>query len=212
VNADGGLDITFMCEKTDSALTKIRDYQKNSEGFFTYKTQYDEELFFNNGTLAFAPLRFYAAFKALRDMKDTYSILPFPKWDEAQDAYYTNADDKFLTFSVPQTASDPAYVGKIFEALSAESYRSVYPTYYDVALKGKYSSDPSTAEMIDLIMSGRKFEVSFQFGEQYFARLPYLFRDLLLSPSVALTKKYATVEKQLNKNLEKFYAQFEDQD
>ena len=200
-----------MSEKTEAALNKMRDYQENSLGFYKYTTQYDEELFFANGTLAFSPMRFYAAFKALRDMKDTYSILPFPKWDTAQENYYTNADDKFQVFSIPKTASDTEFVGMIFEALSAESYRSVYPAYYDVALKGKYSSDPSTAEMIDLIMSGRKFEVSFQFGEKHFARLPYLFRDLLLSPNQKLASKWAAVEKSINKKLEEFYSQFEDQ-
>ena len=211
VKGDGSLDVTFMSEKTEAALNKMRDYQENSLGFYKYTTQYDEELFFANGTLAFSPMRFYAAFKALRDMKDTYSILPFPKWDTAQENYYTNADDKFQVFSIPKTASDTEFVGMIFEALSAESYRSVYPAYYDVALKGKYSSDPSTAEMIDLIMSGRKFEVSFQFGEKHFARLPYIFRDLLLSPNQKLASKWATVEKSINKKLEEFYSQFEDQ-
>ena len=65
--------------------------------------------------------------------------------------------------------------------------------------------------MIDLIMSGRKFEVSFQFGEKHFARLPYIFRDLLLSPNQKLASKWATVEKSINKKLEEFYSQFEDQ-
>ena len=211
VKEDGSLEITFMSEKTESALQKMRDYQENSLGFYEYTTQYDEEIYFANGTLAFSPMRFYAAFKALRDMKDTYSILPFPKWDQAQEMYLTNADDKFQVFSVPKTASDPEFVGMIFEALSAESYRSVYPAYYDVALKGKYSSDPSTAEMIDIIMAGRKFEVSFQFGEKHFARLPYLFRDLLLSPTLKLASKWASAEKTINKKLEEFYSQFEDE-
>jgi len=211
VKDDGTLEITFMSEKTESALQKMRDYQENSLGFYEYSTQYDEEVYFAKGTLAFSPMRFFAAFKALRDMKDTYSILPFPKWDTAQENYYTNADDKFQVFSVPKTASDPSFVGMIFEALSAESYRSVYPAYYDVALKGKYSSDPSTAEMIDIIMAGRKFEVSFQFGEEHFARLPYLFRDLLLSPNQKLASKWASAEKSINKKLEQFYSQFEDE-
>ena len=144
-------------------------------------------------------------------MEDNYSILPYPKWDTAQEIYFTNADDKFQVFSIPTTAPDPEYIGTIFEAMSAESYRSVYPTYYDVALKGKYSSDPTTAEMIDLIMSGRKFEFSFQFGKDHFLRMPYLFRDLLLTPSLKIASKWATVEKHVNKTRDKFYALFEDQ-
>ncbi|MBP3919860.1 MAG: hypothetical protein J6I50_11915 [Clostridia bacterium] len=210
VNADGTLSIDYLTEKTDSALQKLRDYQGNSQGFFTYTTQYDEEKFFANGTLVFSPMRFDAAFKALRDMTDVYSMLPYPKWDTAQENYYTNADDKFQVFSVPVTASNTEFVGMIYEALCAESYRSVYPAYYDVALKGKYSSDQTTAEIIDLIMSGRKFDVSFQFGEQLFARLPYLFRDMLLSPNKELASNYATVEKKILKKIDQFYELFAD--
>ncbi len=65
--------------------------------------------------------------------------------------------------------------------------------------------------MIDIIMAGRKFEVSFQFGEKHFARLPYLFRDMLLSPTLKLASKWASVEKNINKKLEEFYSQFEDE-
>ena len=211
VKDDGSLEITFMSEKTESALTKMRDYQENSLGFCEYEQLYSEETYFAGGTVAFAPLRFSAAFTALRDMEDNYSILPYPKWDTAQEIYFTNADDKFQVFSIPTTAPDPEYIGTIFEAMSAESYRSVYPTYYDVALKGKYSSDPTPAEMFDLIMSGRKFEFSFQFGKDHFLRMPYLFRDLLLTPSLKIASKWATVEKHVNKTRDKFYALFEDQ-
>jgi hypothetical protein len=145
-------------------------------------------------------------------MKDTYSILPYPKWDSAQELYLTNADDKFQVFSIPKTASDTEFIGTIFEAMSAESYKSVYPAYYDVALKGKYSSDPMTANMIDLIMSGRKFEFSFQFGKDHFLRMPYLFRDLLLTPTLKLASKWATVQKHFNKKKDDLYSLFADEE
>lgn len=212
VKEDGTLELTFMSEKTDAALNKMRDYQENSLGFCEYEQLYSEETYFANGTVAFAPLRFSAAFTALRDMKDTYSILPYPKWDSAQELYLTNADDKFQVFSIPKTASDTEFIGTIFEAMSAESYKSVYPAYYDVALKGKYSSDPMTANMIDLIMSGRKFEFSFQFGKDHFLRMPYLFRDLLLTPTLKLASKWATVQKHFNKKKDDLYSLFADEE
>jgi hypothetical protein len=96
--------------------------------------------------------------------------------------------------------------------MSAESYKSVYPAYYDVALKGKYSSDPMTANMIDLIMSGRKFEFSFQFGKDHFLRMPYLFRDLLLTPTLKLASKWATVQKHFNKKKDDLYSLFADEE
>ncbi|MBQ4607183.1 MAG: hypothetical protein IJB15_10780, partial [Clostridia bacterium] len=163
-----------------------------------------EEEYFLNGQLAMAPLRFAAAYSDLREMDDAYSMLPWPKWDEAQKAYYTNADDKFTAFGVPLTAfGNVEFVGTIFEALCAESYKKVYPAYYDIALKGKYSTDAGTAEMVDLIMAGRNFDFSFQFGESHFQRLPYLIRDLIVAQSTNLASKWDSIEGKMNTAIEK---------
>ena len=47
------------------------------------------------------------------------------------------------------------------EAMAAETYTNVYPVYYDVALKSKYSKDEATASMIDLISAGRAVPLLF---------------------------------------------------
>lgn len=196
------LEITFMSDKTVSILEKMLDWHYNAQGFTSLGTQYDEETYFLNNKLVMAPLRFYAAYNKLREMEEPYSIIPYPKWDEEQDSYYTNADDKFTAFIVPITACNNLdFVGTIYEALCAESYKKVYPEYYDTALKGKYSSEPATAEMVDVIMAGRNFDFSFQFGEPYFQRLPYMIRDMISSNNPDITSKYQKLEKALNKSI-----------
>ena len=89
------------------------------------------------------------------------------------------------------------------EALSAESWRSVYPQYYDIALKGKYSLDRDTATMVDLVLAGRNYDFSFLFGEAEFNRLPYFFRDLLADRDVNIASKYKKAEKAIRKGTEK---------
>ena len=37
----------------------------------------------------------------LRDMRDEYGILPFPKYDEAQDGYYTTVNDNYSQIMIP---------------------------------------------------------------------------------------------------------------
>jgi len=149
-----------------------------------------------------APLRFYAAYTTLPQMDAEYSILPFPKWDTAQDRYYTNADDKFTAFVIPTTAyKNLDFIGTIYEALCAESYKKVYPVYYDEALKGRYSAEPETAEMIDLVMTGRNFDFSFQFGQSYFMNLPYLMREMLYNSKNNLASEYRKISKTLPKTL-----------
>lgn len=198
------IELSFMSDKTISILEKLLDYHYNNQGFTKLSTQYDEETYFLEEKLVMAPMRFAAAYNKLRDMDAVYTMIPFPKWDENQEGYYTNADDKFSVFGLPLTSSgEIEFVSTIFEALAAESYKQVYPAYYDQALKGKYSSDPTTAEMVELIMAGRAFDFSFQFGESCFQRLPYLIRDHLVNNNANLASDYKKIEKALNKSMDK---------
>ena len=211
VTPDGkSIELTFMSEKLISAYEKIYNLHYNNVGFEKLSTQYDEEKYFAEQKLVFAPMRFAAAYNQLRDMEAKYSMLPYPKYDENQEGYYTNADDKFTVFGLPLTSSAKIdFISTIYEALCAESYKTVYPEYYDTALKGKYSTDAETAEMVELIMAGRAFEFSFQFGESYFQRLPYFIRERI-NDQTDITSKYKAVEKALKKGLEKKFAEIYD--
>lgn len=212
VNEEGGISITFMSDKTVSIIEKLIDWHYNNEGFYKYSTQYDEETYFHEGKLVFAPLRFYAAYNVLRDMEDPYSILPYPKWDENQQQYLTNADDKFTAFGLPLTAYQSLdFVSIVYEALCAESYKTVYPEYYDTALKGKYSQERETAEMIDLIMEGRDFDFSFQFAG-LFQQLPYFIRNHINDNNINISSSYKKIQKALDKTVEKQLLKMYEQD
>jgi hypothetical protein len=65
-------------------------------------------------------------------------------------------------FGIPVTLEmeDYDFVGIIMEALNAESWKTVYPTYYDEALKGRYATDPNMAKMVDLITETRMYDYS----------------------------------------------------
>ena len=202
--SDEDIQVTIMNDKSIAILDKLTDFHTNNPGFFRYTTTaQEEENHFRNGLLAMAPMRFVSAYTTLRDMEAQYSIIPYPKWDEAQENYYTNADDKFSVFVIPLSAYGNAeFIGTIFSALSAESYKKVYPEYYDTALKGKYSSEAETAEMVDIIVAGRNFDFSFQFGETYFVRMPYLIRDMLQNNKTNLSSEYKAKEKVVKKSID----------
>ena len=204
---DGMLELNFMTDKTVAMLEKLLSFHYDFQGYIKLSAQYDEETYFVNNQLVMAPMRFQAAYTDLRDMEAAYTMLPFPKWDENQQAYYTNADDKFTVFGLPMPSYNSLeFVSCIFEALCAESYKTVYPAYYDTALKGKYSTDQATAEMVDLVMAGRNFDFTFQFGETIFFRIPYMIRDQLLDNNPNIASAYKKIQKSLNKGLDKkFY-------
>jgi hypothetical protein len=209
-DADGMVTIDFVNEKTTRALEKVYDLTYNTESTFVYPTQYDEYKYFANSKIAICPLPFKVAYLELREMSDAYGILPYPKWDAAQENYLTNIFDQYSAFAIPKTAKDLEFIGIIMEALNAESYKTVYPAFYDVALKNKYTEDLDTAAMVDIVMEGANMDFSFMFGESVFQRTPYMFRDLIRDKNVDLMSKYSKLEKALRKSLEKLYTYYED--
>lgn len=212
VNDDASFEITFFNEKTVSALEKAIALSYDEVGSFRNTADWrDVPRAFSEGKIAMSQLYFGETTESLGEMEDKYGILPLPKFDENQEGYYTNAWDQFSVFGVPLTLAeaDKDMTGIIFEALCAESYKTVFPAYYDQALKSRYSAEPATAEIIDLIMAGRKLEFTFQFGEQL-SSLPYLFRQMLGSNSTDIASTYKTRQKALNKVMEKMIGTYID--
>jgi ABC-type glycerol-3-phosphate transport system substrate-binding protein len=87
----------------------------------------------------------------MRDMEDDFGIIPLPKYDEAQDVYYSTPGAGINFFAVPITVEDTECVSAILEGLAILGHQDIIPTYYDTVLKSKYSRDEESAEMLDLI-------------------------------------------------------------
>ena len=98
---------------------------------------------------------FYAS--ELRSMDADFGIIPYPKWDESQDKYYSRIESCQAS-CVPMTSPDPQMVGVILEAMSCESAKSVVPAYYDLTLQGKIARDNESSEMLDIIYDNRVFD------------------------------------------------------
>ena len=86
---------------------------------------------------------------AMRDMAD-YGIVPAPLYDEDQSHYINPTVPDVL--GVPSYVEDIDFSCIIAEALSYESMKLTTPAYLENALKEKYSRDPDTAEMVDLVI------------------------------------------------------------
>lgn len=203
---DGFPTVAFMTEKTVAALEKVSGFYYNTTGAYAdMDTPEYEVTMFVNEQVVMVPSIFNDAFTNYRYMDSAYGIIPYPKWDEAQERYLTNARDQYTVLGIPsfKKDSDLEFIGVITEALAAESYRSVFPEYYDIALKGKYSLDQDTANMVDLVLSGRNFDFAFLFGESEFQKVPYMFRDMLEGRKTDIASEYAKIKKALGKSVQK---------
>lgn len=143
-NGNGERMMTFL-EKTYKLI-----FEDNN----TYRGEYNDDTIMVpllNRISLFVPWMLGAT-TYLRDMEDDFAIIPMPKLDENQSEYSATIHDGSTVFGIPVTAQNTELAAACLEALAAESYRLVTPAYFDVALKGKYSRDAETAEMLDLLM------------------------------------------------------------
>lgn len=83
-----------------------------------------------------------------------FNVIPYPKKDEAQEAYYTLADLFAMLFGIPKTCGDREFTGFMLEALSWESTETTLHTYYDINCKRKYMYDETGPEMLDITFAG----------------------------------------------------------
>ena len=118
----------------------------------------DGRAVFMNGVLAHS-------IEYFTDMKDDYGILPYPKWDEAQEEYYTMSDGSAPLIAVPKTVRDTDFVGIITEALAYESYMNVTPVLYETALKVRGARDEQSLAVIDLAVRCGVVDFGFVFGD-----------------------------------------------
>ncbi len=164
--SDGSYEYKFMNEGFVDMYNKIYKiinsekscyYMRNGQTDLATGT--DLNSIFKAGNLLFLGAQIGNTDK-LRDMNDDYGIIPTPKLDEKQKDYVTyNLGTYYM--AILKTAKDPGMSAVMLEALNAESYKSVVGTYFDTALKGKYSRDEKTAEMLDLILGNAFFDFTF---------------------------------------------------
>ncbi len=122
--------------------------------------------YFNEGRSLFMNTFLYAA-DYLRDMKDDYGIVPYPKYDEAQKQYITQTGTSTTMNFFPLNLKDPALSAKTVEALAYYGKIGTVPAYYETTLKTKYASDKDVQEMLDIIRDGATMSFLFAYGASF---------------------------------------------
>ena len=120
-------------------------------------TMFDNKqaLFFDNGMSAAA--------QYMRNVENVdFGFLPMPKYDEAQDKYYSYVSVSAPVLSIPVTIAADRLdsVGFITEALCRESSKSVVPEYFETCFSAKYTRDERSYEMIVLATKSRRYDLA----------------------------------------------------
>lgn len=164
--SNGNIELVYHSSKTSDIVEKLCKVLYENDGIYINSKEAEYSYKFSN--LAFIPGRAVFinatigdAVNSFREMEDDYGIIPYPKWDDAQEEYKTMVDGSHSVLCVPTTVSDIERTGIITEALCAESYKSLMPAYYETALKVKYSRDNESVQILDMIVDSRVFDLGY---------------------------------------------------
>jgi len=192
IGDDGMPYITLDSERTYNFYDKMYKLICENPGF--WKATSDDNktamTMFANGNVMMTVNKLFQSEIYLRDMDQAFYILPAPKLDAAQEHYNTILHDSCTLFGVPKTNSQLEATSAVLEALAAESLKLVSPTYYEVALKAKYTRDAESAQMIDLIRENITADFVFQYSN-YLNNIAHIFRTQLNSKNQQLASYVA---------------------
>ena len=163
-NDDGTWFFNAACERMITFTEKM--HKLLFEGTNTLRLPYNNDDIFNTmkADQTIFTTWMLSGIDLLRDMESDFGIIPMPKFDTAQEKYAEYVHDASSSFSIPTTEQDPAMVAAFLEAMSAESFRTVTPAYFETALKSKYSRDSETSQMLDIIVDGIYLDIGYIFG------------------------------------------------
>ena len=97
----------------------------------------------------------------IREAEFEYGILPAPKYDEAQENYYSYVHPgQSQAICIPITNNRLDLTGAILEDAAYQSYQSIRPAYYDVTLQGKLARNEDTVEMLNIMLANLNPDLS----------------------------------------------------
>ena len=158
---------------------------------------------FTDGTTLF---QFYDAadLAILRSSSVRFGVVPFPKWDAAQEDYRCLSMNGFMT--VPSVIKNPAMVGQTLELLGYYT-APVKVAFYEDLLGSKLSEAPEDARMLDVIWTHQIFDpimLTADRGQQMMDAF-YLPSTQVSSGQNTLSSKLKALDKSVNNALKAFY-------
>lgn len=102
-----------------------------------------------------------------RSYRSEFGVIPYAKYDETQEGYYTYVDARAGGLAIPvdcdeQTIDDD---GLIIEAMSYLSYRDLIPAYLESVTSSKLTRDEDSIEMLEIINAGRRWDIGYTMSE-----------------------------------------------
>lgn len=142
----------------------------------------------------------FSAIKKLRNYTDgaDYGVVPVPKYDEAQDEYYTPCSASLaIGIVIPTSAPDPEFSAFMIEVMSCEAKNYITNAYYTTVLKTRDMNSDQDEEMLDDYVFNN---VIYDLGIIYnFGGVSSMFRNLMEAKSADITSKLESTKPTIEK-------------
>ena len=98
--------------------------------------------------------------RELRNMEADFGIVPPPKYDQAQERYYSIILNPFMQM-IPVTVEDINRTANIIDVLNAASHDTVMEAYVNITLQNKSTRDEDTIRMLRLVFDDLSYNIHF---------------------------------------------------
>ena len=200
-NQSGDVELVYHSSKTNDMVQKLCSFFFDNEGIYInskepeYSSLFSLDCFIDSRAVFINGL-IGNAVDNLREMKDDFGIIPYPKWDKEQENYPSFYLDRTDAFLMPLTV-DQEFAGTITEALAAESYKQVIPAFYEKALYGKYTRDEESREMLDIILKNASYDFAYIYSKHFGSTSTYeIYRSCIYNKDDSFASKLASVKTQ----------------
>ncbi|MBQ7835921.1 MAG: extracellular solute-binding protein, partial [Clostridia bacterium] len=176
-----GYELTLMSEKTFDVITMVeeiysndkyvKDFEDiwNEEGSdmsgFDDQWQYARSFFTTDNALFLHGSGDTVNETAFRNMESDYGILPFPKYDQAQENYNSTMNSQAFLFALPSTVRTDISTASIertshiLDYMAFKSHEILLPATYENILAGVGMDKTDNTRMLDIIRKNVHYEI-----------------------------------------------------
>ncbi len=190
-DANGELKYSYFSEHLVNLYNSCNELMNDTVGVYMQTDHNSGAILFGEGGTLTANGQLRHTISHCANMENEYGVIPYPKYDENQAEYQTMVDGGHEAMAVGKAAQDLEFIGIMTEVLCAESYKKVMPAYYDVCLKQRYASSEKDAEMIDLCVNSRVFDLGYVYDN--WNGISFIFEQMLRD-NKDVTSFYASKE------------------
>lgn len=155
--SDNKFRAVYEEDKFYNLLNEVLDFHQTDD-VLKYQSLYDSNTAFKEGRAIFHATAL-GDITMLADMEDKYGIVPMPKYDSAQEEYYSNTNKYLNTMAlIPTSVQDTALVGNVVEALAALSQVTSLDKQYETVLLNRQALDAESKENLQLVVESSFYD------------------------------------------------------